>query len=208
MSKTLAFFGAFNPPTRAHLALAELAMNETGGKGVVFVPSKCDYIRGKQGKDYAFDDQTRLRFLSAAAKTRPWMSVSDIELRLPAQPRTYETLCRLRDAGLDAALLTGSDNLKVMDEHWLYVEEIAREFGIVCLARSDDDVESIIEASARLKPLKAHIRCVATPPDTRNVSSTEVRLKLKQLMELRRELSALVPEEITDELIYARINAE
>ena len=45
----LAFFGAFNPPTRAHLELAQFAMKKTGAEKVVFVPSKETYISGEQG---------------------------------------------------------------------------------------------------------------------------------------------------------------
>ena len=34
MKHVLAFFGAFNPPTRAHLELADFARRETGADGV------------------------------------------------------------------------------------------------------------------------------------------------------------------------------
>ena len=40
MKNVLAFFGAFNPPTRAHLELADFARRETGRDGVIFVPSR------------------------------------------------------------------------------------------------------------------------------------------------------------------------
>ena len=103
----LAFCGAFNPPTRAHLELSELALRETGREAVVFVPSKSRYIAEDQGKDYAFSDGQRLAMLRACAETRPWMRVWDGEIRAPRQPRTYETLCRLREEGVDPALLLG-----------------------------------------------------------------------------------------------------
>ena len=48
----LAFFGAFNPPTVAHLELARFALEALGAEQVIFVPSKSMYIRGKQGKDF------------------------------------------------------------------------------------------------------------------------------------------------------------
>ena len=40
MRQVLAFFGAFNPPTMAHVMMAQKALQETGKEGVVFVPSK------------------------------------------------------------------------------------------------------------------------------------------------------------------------
>ena len=96
MTRALAFFGAFNPPTVAHVELARFALEQTGREAVVFVPSKSAYIAGEQGKDFAYGDDARLRMLRAIAATRPWMAVTDVELCAPEQPRTYDTLCRGR----------------------------------------------------------------------------------------------------------------
>ena len=63
MKRTLAFFGAFNPPTKAHIDLAEFAMNVTGRDDVIFVPSKMEYIRYEQKKDFAFSDASRIEML-------------------------------------------------------------------------------------------------------------------------------------------------
>ena len=71
MHETLAFFGAFNPPTVAHIRLAEFAMREAGAQNVLFVPSKSGYIRDSQQKDFAFQDEDRLAMLDKIAKTRP-----------------------------------------------------------------------------------------------------------------------------------------
>ena len=77
MKKALAFFGAFNPPTTAHLELAHYALEQTGRESVVFVPSRSAYIREEQGKDYAYSDRARLAMLRAAREKRPWMAVTD-----------------------------------------------------------------------------------------------------------------------------------
>ena len=111
MTRALAFFGAFNPPTVAHVELACFAMEATGREGVVFVPSKSVYIRDEQGKDFAYSDWQRLEMLRRAAASRPWMAVTDWELKAEVQPRTYETLCHLRDEGYAPTLLIGSDKL-------------------------------------------------------------------------------------------------
>ena len=82
MKKALAFFGAFNPPTTAHLELARYALEQTGRETVVFVPSRSAYIREEQGKDYAYSDRARLAMLRAAREKRPWMAVTEYELTL------------------------------------------------------------------------------------------------------------------------------
>ncbi|MBR4501019.1 MAG: nicotinate (nicotinamide) nucleotide adenylyltransferase [Clostridia bacterium] len=194
----LGFFGAFNPPTNAHIRLAEFALKATGAKRVLFIPSKENYIRDFQGKDRAYGDRERLEMLRLAAETRPWMEVSDVEILQESQPRTYETLCRLRDAGKDAALLVGSDKLPELAEIWAHVDEIAREFGIVVLTRGADMCARMIRESAYLTSLSPYLKILETPADTRNISSTLVRSRVAQMKELQREIGAMVPQEILD----------
>ncbi len=196
MKKTLAFFGAFNPPTVAHLELAEFAMKRTGAERVLFVPSKSRYIRVKQGKDFAYGEEQRLEMLRRAAESRPWMEVTDIEIRMEEQPRTYETLCRLREKGREATLLVGSDKLAEMETGWRHVEDIAREFGIAVLTRGADECGRMIRESAFLSGLSPWITVLETPAETRNVSSTAVRTRMAEIRALRAEIGGMVPEEI------------
>ena len=195
MRKDLAFFGAFNPPTRAHLELADFARRETGAGGVIFVPSRTDYIRNDQGKDYAFSNAARLEMLEALAESRPWMIVSGWELQQETQPRSYITLCHLREEGYVPALLLGSDNLRQLSSGWKYVPEIAREFGIVCLARSADSCESIIRESPLLSSLSDCITVLETPGEWKEVSSSAVRDALRQPQDPDK-LKRMIPDEI------------
>lgn len=199
----LAFFGAFNPPTVAHLSLAQFALEKTGARQVIFVPSRAAYIREDQGKDFAYTDRQRLAMLSAAAESRPWMRVYDGEIRQENQPRTYVTLCALRDQGITASLLMGSDKLPELEKGWLHVKEIAEEFGIVCLSRGSDECVQMIREDPYLSSLALYIRVLETPGETRNVSSTAVRQQVRQIRELREKLAGMVPAEILDMAIRA-----
>lgn len=197
MKKALAFFGAFNPPTLAHLNLAEYALGKTGRETVVFVPSRAVYIREEQGKDFAYPDQQRLAMLQAAAATRPWMTVTNWEMARTYQPRTYETLCHLKEEeGLEAALLMGSDKLAELEHGWLYVREIAEQFGIVCLTRGGDDCGQIIRESGFLRSLAPHILTLQTPEKMKQISSTHVRAIIAGKLYAEKELAELVPTEI------------
>ena len=196
MIKALAFFGAFNPPTVAHLGLAEFALGETGREKLIFVPSKSAYIRNEQGKDFAYTDRQRLAMLQAVSETRPRMAVTDWEMKQAQQPRTYETLCHLRSEGIEAALLLGSDKLPELEHGWKNVSRIAEEFGIVCLTRGEDACEHMIQADDYLRSLAPHITVLHTPPETKSISSTAVRRRVAEMKRLRLEISALVPEEI------------
>ena len=196
MKRVLAFFGAFNPPTTAHVQLARFAMEQTGREGVVFVPSKSAYIQGEQGKDSAYSDALRLKMLNILAGNRPWMEVSAMELHAEHQPRTYDTLCRLRQAGVDPALLIGSDKLPELEHEWLHVREIAREFGFVCLARGADACAELIANDPYLRALAPYIQVLESPPELRDVSSTRVRALMAQLRAVKREIIDLVPGDI------------
>ena len=195
--KALAFFGAFNPPTVAHIQLAEFALRQTGGRErVIFVPSKAAYIKDEQGKDFAYTDGQRLSMLQKAAEARPWMAVTGWEMEQPRQPRTYETLCHLRAEGIQAALLLGSDKLPELEHGWLHVEEIAREFGIVCLSRGGDECARMIQENDFLRSLAPYITVLDTPEATKGVSSTAVRRRVAEMKRLQSEIAAMVPGEI------------
>ena len=196
MTRALAFVGAFNPPTNAHIALAGCALRDTQRETVLFVPSKSRYIEKDQGKDFAFMEEERLTMLRKIAKTHPWMRVCDWELRQSRQPRTYETLCHLREEGIDGALLVGSDKLEEMATNWLHVPEIAREFGIVALARGRDVCEVMIASDPLLSGLAQYIHVVQSPQDWRNTSSTGVRQRLREMQRLLEEVRQMVPQEL------------
>ena len=195
MKHVLAFFGAFNPPTRAHLELADFARRKTGAGGVIFVPSRTDYIRNDQGKDSAFSNEARLEMLNTLAESRPWMLVSGWELQQETQPRSYITLCHLREEGYAPSLLLGSDNLRQLSSGWKYVPEIAREFGIVCLARSVDSCESIIRESPLLTSLSDCITVLETPDEWKEISSSAVREALRRPQDPD-TLARMIPGEI------------
>lgn len=194
MARTLAFFGAFNPPTRAHIDLAEHAMHTIGAEDVIYVPSKAVYITEEQKKGFAFSDGDRIRMLAQIASHRPWMRYTDIEMHQPVQPKTYTTLCMLREAGEDPSLLMGADKLPELEHLWQYIPEISSEFGIVCMDRGDMDCETLIRESSFLSFL--NIRVVHVPDSYRNISSSRVRDCLFHLRKLKDELSSLLPPEL------------
>lgn len=196
MAFTLAFFGAFNPPTRAHVCLSRHAMLTTRADGVLFVPSKMEYIRDFQKKSGVFSDAARLDMLRLIAAARPWLKVTDMEIKAAKQPYTYDTLCRLRESGLTPKLLIGSDNLPGLGKCWYRAESILAEFGVVCVRRAGDDDEAMISRLPRLNRLKARIFIVDAPEDWRHLSSTRARSLMSQTPPDTEALRAVVPEEL------------
>ena len=195
--KALVYGGAFNPPTAAHIDLAEFAMHKTGSECVVYVPSKSVYIHDDQGKNFAFSDQERVDMLKKVAETHPWMRVSTYEIDSETQPRTYETLCYLRDhEGYQGKLLFGSDKLVELETNWKYVDEICNEFGIVCMERCDDICEEIIDFDPFLRAHKDSITVLMTPEKYRFYSSSRIREILSRDNPDKGELYRLLPPEL------------
>ena len=194
MRRSLAFFGAFNPPTRAHIDLAAYAMKATGRDDVIFVPSKTEYIRYEQKKDYAFSDESRLQMLARIAQNRPWMRYTDIEMQQSRQPKTYRTLCALRDRGENPSLLLGADKLNELEHEWQFIPEISSEFGIVCLGRSGIDCEGIIRNDPFLSSL--NIELVTPPAEYKDISSTRARQCLFHITQMAGELRDILPPEL------------
>ncbi len=194
MTASLAFFGAFNPPTAAHIDLAEFAMKALGRDHVIFVPSQSTYISGFQGKDYAFSNEERLSMLNTVAAARPWMRVCDWEMKQEKQPKTYETLCHLREEGECPSLLLGADKLIELETKWQFTREISDEFGIVCMDRGADNCEEIIRGSEFLRGL--NLTRVNVPDEYHGISSTEARKYLRQIQEAKDALKDILPPEL------------
>ncbi len=194
MTASLAFFGAFNPPTSAHIDLAEFAMKALGRDHVIFVPSQSTYISGFQGKDYAFSNEERLSMLNTVAAARPWMRVCDWEMKQEKQPKTYETLCHLREEGECPSLLLGADKLLELETKWQFTREISDEFGIVCMDRGADNCEEIIRGSEFLRGL--NLTRVNVPDEYHGISSTEARKYLRQIQEAKDALKDILPPEL------------
>ncbi len=200
--KALVFGGAFNPPTNAHIQLAKYAMEQVGAQKVIFVPTKQSYVLQEQRKDSSFTDIERLHMLEKIAKSNPWMVISDYEISQNCQPRTYETLCYLKNLGYEISLLFGLDKLLELETGWLHIDEICEQFGIVCMTRSNDDIDAMIENSSYLKERKQYITIVHTPENYQMISSTKVRKMISALRtnenqpEIQKQLDLAVPKEL------------
>ena len=94
------------------------------------------------------------------------------------------------------SLLMGSDKLRELSTSWRYVPEIAREFGIVCLARGTDSCPEIIRNDPFLRAISDRIILPDIPDDWRGISSTAVRETLRQPENTEELFTGLVPDEI------------
>lgn len=202
MKKMLAFFGAFNPPTNAHIELAKLAKEQTGSDVVLFMPSKSSYIVDEQKKNFAFNDEERMQMLyNLCVHNQPWMHYRADDIYSLKQPHTYDTLCKLQKLYPNASisLLIGADQMFGMEKNWMHVYQIATEFGIVGLQRFGYDMDALLSQQF-WKDIRQFVQIVETPDNTQWVSSTEARAYIQSIKKSNEHLKTIVPEEIYDYL--------
>ena len=190
--KALLFGGAFNPVTRAHVELAQLALEKTGRECVIFLPSQSHYIEKDEQKNYALSEKQRLYLLKKCQESRPWMKVSHYDLDQESQPRTYQSLQAMKKEGYDCTLLMGDDQFLKMESTWLYGENIAKEFGIVCLEREKKVLEEVKKHPFLMK-LMPYVQVIVSPGWSRTVSSSQVRFWLQDIDSYKEELEKVLP---------------
>ncbi len=198
--KALFFGGAFNPLTNAHLHLAEEVKNVFCFDKVIFVPTKSKYILKTEEKEFSFTEEERYQMLKEVSFDYDFMEVSDIEIKEKEQPRTYLTMKEIQKEGYDLTLMIGSDWLENLRTKWMYVDEILDEFSLLVIRRNYDDIDKIINQDSYLKERKDKIQFYDPKADYQNVSSSYVRMLLKDFHKNEKEIHSLVPQKVYDDI--------
>src|SRR4051812_17613595 len=114
--------GSFNPPTVAHLALAEAAVRQCGLERVDLVVSR--QTLGKDAAELVALDH-RVAVLDAIAATRPWMRAAVTDHRLIADiARDY-----------DVVVLGADKWCQVADARWYGDDPDRRDAAVAALPR-------------------------------------------------------------------------
>jgi hypothetical protein len=157
-----AYPGTFNPPTVAHLAIAEAARRQGQLDRLDLVVSRVPL-----GKDPVHPPlEHRLQVLEAIAATRPWLGVRVTDQQLIAEVA----------AGYDAVVLGSDKWLQIQDPAW-YGSLAARDRTLAALPR----LLLIARPTHPLSgPLPAGAVLLAIDPGHRPVSSSAVRAGRKE----------------------------
>lgn len=165
-SRTVLFFGSFNPIHRGHLQIARYMLDEGYGSRVWFVVSPQNPWKADTG---LLEEGRRLEMVRRAIAGDARMEACDVEFAMPRPSYTYRTLCVLRNRypGREFALAIGGDNLERFPE-WRQAEDILTEFPVLVYPRPGARIPSWAEGRVT----------VADAPQT-DVSSTEIRRKVR-----------------------------
>ena len=160
-----AYPGTFDPPTVAHLAVAEAALEQGGLDAVHLVLSRSPL--GKAPGAPTFED--RVAVLSRVAASRPWLSVVVTDGRLIADVVD----------GYDAVIMGTDKWAQVVDPSWYGGSVPARDRAVAALprlllaSRGGDEVPGDLPAGSVV---------LAVHTDHAPVSSTHVRAGRREWM--------------------------
>jgi nicotinate-nucleotide adenylyltransferase len=192
------FGGAFNPVHLAHLILAEDVRQQMHLDKVLFIP----YANPphKNGGEL-LDAQKRLHMINMAIEDNANFESSDIEIRRGRDSITYtvDTLMALREENKDEAvkfyLIIGIDNLIELHT-WKDPGKLFLLSEVVVLNRPGFLLQNVKNEFER--------QVIFVPAPGIDISSTEIRNKIKE----KKSIKYLVPKQVEEYIIKNKIYSE
>lgn len=182
--------GSFNPIHNAHVRLAMNILRMAQLDEVWFVVSPQNPF--KQNLQL-LDDDKRLRLVRLALQRHPRLTACDYEFRLPRPSYMHTTLTRMSADFPDRefVLIIGADNWERFGQ-WYRADDILRDYRLVVYPRQGSPVD------AQLLP--PNVQLVDTP--LINMSSTDIRQRIRSGRSIRRMVPKAVAEAIEHEGLY------
>lgn len=165
------FGGSFNPPHKMHISICLDLINKHYVDKIILVPTGSKY----KYKNNLLPDINRLEMLQIIVNNSNNLDVSDYEMKNKVV-YTYQTLNYFKKINPDDEIyfICGTDNLSYMDK-WMNGEDILSKYKILVIKRNGEDINELLN---KFRVYKENI--VVTDIEQRDISSTEIREKLKK----------------------------
>lgn len=176
--------GSFCPPTKAHIELSNICVEQGLCDKVIWVP-----VNEAYRKSTNISAKHRIEMVKLALATEPNIGYSLHEQNHEDIIRTLESAKELQEIYPNDKILfiAGADKLGFK---WMQREEFVRDFGYIILNRGDYNCEDIIAKSKNLTKWKDNIKVLKYNSD---ISSTIVREEIKT-----NGKSDLIPESVLE----------
>ena len=182
MIRTGIFGGSFNPIHNGHISLARQLREKAGLDEVWLMVSPQNPLKASAD---LLDDKIRMEMVRLAVESEEGIIASDYELHLPKPSYTWNTLQNLKKDYPDRefVLMIGGDNWQLFDK-WYHADDIRENYQIIVYPRRG--FEGGIEGL-----------------DLIDISSTEIRERIKAGKGIKRLVPKVVAEYITKHKLYA-----
>jgi nicotinate-nucleotide adenylyltransferase len=196
--------GTFDPIHLGHVAAAEAAQRALGLDEIILIPSRIPPHRADPATASPAD---RFAMAELAAEGRPGWSASWIEIQRDGPSYTYDTLVELgaprssalsersESKGTQIFFITGADAFAEIAT-WSRYPAVLDLANFVVVSRPGITLDSLRERvpSAFVRPSTAHTRVILVEANTPDVSSTDIRRRIRA----GEPLSGLVPAAVAD----------
>ena len=182
MIRTGIFGGSFNPIHNGHISLARQLREKAGLDEVWLMVSPQNPLKAQAD---LLDDQIRMEMARLAVEGETGIIASDYEMHLPKPSYTWNTLQSLKQDYPDRefVLMIGGDNWQLFDK-WYRADDIRENYQIIVYPRRG--FEGGIEGL-----------------DLIDISSTEIRERIKVGKGINRLVPKAVAEYINKNKLYA-----
>lgn len=192
--------GSFNPVTKAHVEIGQIAAKELPGWQILYIPAPDRFLtswKAMEKRDILSGEQ-RLSLLKKAIEKHGFCC-EDCEVHGKTSAKTYDTMQYLRQRyGQDTKLVyvCGTDKLSELSI-WYRAEGIFELAKILVIPRDGDEPEKMIEEIPFLRERRDRILISHEPRIYPDFSATKVRESIKARDGKWKEM---VPEEIIADL--------
>ena len=185
------FGGSFNPIHNGHISLARQLREKAGLDEVWLMVSPQNPL--KKSSDL-LDDNLRMEMARLAVEGQEGIIASDYEMHLPKPSYTWNTLQSLSKdyPEREFVLLMGGDNWALFDK-WYHYDDILKNYSIVVYHRRDS-----------LRSLGETLSAQIVEAELLDISSTEIRERIKAGKGIRRMVPKAVADFIKEKGLYAK----
>ena len=195
--------GTFNPVHNGHLILAENAREAFSLDEILFIPSGNSYMKDTSS---ILAGGVRARMIELALEGNPYISLSWIDLKREGPTYTCDTLAQLKERNPEDQyyFIMGADNLLTM-ESWKNPGFILENCMIIAAVRGNG-TESRIERAAGYLQEKYNAHISILPARYIDISSSEIRQRLKEHKSVRYMLPGNVLRYIDEKGLYREVS--
>lgn len=196
------FGGSFDPPHKGHVNLVKQVYERFGLDEVIIMPAGISPFKKDMTRIPASGGQ-RFEMCRLAFEDVPYVTVSDYEISLPDVSYTVNTVRHLKEQYPrdELYLIVGSDMLMSFDR-WYNFEEILSMCGLIAASREENGEDAAV-LKKKAESLQKYGSVTVLPIDTLEVSSTEIRKKIKNSSDISCYVPKNVVKYISEHKLYA-----
>ena len=191
--------GTFSPPHSGHVGAAESFCRELSLDELIIMPT---FLPPHKQYDGEVSAEDRVEMCKLAFGHIDKARVSDLEIKRGGKSYTAVTLEELYSDGAELYFLCGTDMFVTLDK-WYTFEKIFN-LAVICYVRREDEycLGELIKDKRAEYIQKYNARIIAITNDVKQISSSELRSKLKNKTDIPDYLPSKVYDYIIEKGLY------